>query len=271
MSQTHAVVTDLDGTVVRADGTVSPDTLAAAAALRARGIPLVAATARTPAGLRALEPLVPYLSLAVCCSGALGYHPGDDRAVWREHFTADAVARLLAGTAVHLPGAGLAAYDGSTWFLTPQYRAIRVSGHRGPTELTAHDALRDVDACAFAVCHPDLGPQELIGALRAAGVDQASASLSQAGTLVVEVTPAGIDKASGVRRALDVLGVAPDRAIAFGDMPVDIPMFGAVGLGVAMADAHPAVLAAAGEVTGSVADDGFARCLERLRVVGPLR
>jgi hydroxymethylpyrimidine pyrophosphatase-like HAD family hydrolase len=68
-----AVVTDLDGTIVRADGMISEATVSACQALRAQGIPVIAATARSPAGVRALTELTPHLTLTVCCGGSLGY------------------------------------------------------------------------------------------------------------------------------------------------------------------------------------------------------
>lgn len=57
--QIRAVVTDVDGTIAREDGLVSAATLRASRALTAVGVPLVAATARTPIGLVALQPLSP--------------------------------------------------------------------------------------------------------------------------------------------------------------------------------------------------------------------
>jgi hypothetical protein len=51
--------------------------------------------------------------------------------------------------------------------------------------------------------------------------------------------------------------------MAFGDMPNDVPMLRWAGHGVAMANAHADVLAAADEVTGTNAEDGVAQVLER--------
>ncbi|MER6931822.1 HAD family hydrolase, partial [Streptomyces halstedii] len=56
----------------------------------------------------------------------------------------------------------------------------------------------------------------------------------------------------------------PAGAVAFGDMPNDLPMFRLCGRGVAMADAHPELLAEADEITLSNDDDGVAVVLERL-------
>ena len=52
--------------------------------------------------------------------------------------------------------------------------------------------------------------------------------------------------------------------IAFGDMPNDLPMLAWAGHAVAVANAHPDVIAAHDEVTASNDEAGVARVLERL-------
>src|SRR5690348_4282178 len=141
----HAVVTDLDGTVVRRDGTVSAATLHAVHALQERGIPVVAATARTPAGVDALHTLSPLLTFAVCCGGAVGYVPATATRAWCERIPAGVVADLLDFVARRLPSAGLAAYDGVQWRMTAAYRTMRPSGHKGPAFVVPAAALLAVD------------------------------------------------------------------------------------------------------------------------------
>jgi Cof subfamily protein (haloacid dehalogenase superfamily) len=267
VSRVEAVVTDLDGTVVRGDGTVSEATLHAAAALRRRGVPLIAATARTPAGLDALRALVPYLDLAVCCSGAVGYAPGSAPLVWCERLDRDVIAELVTMVVELLPEAGLAAFDGSGWQMTAAYQGIRVSGHEGPTSVAELRTVAEVNACALVVVHPELTSQQMIDVLRRGGLATTRIGLHSAGARFVEVTAGRVDKASGVRRALRELGVAPDRAIAFGDMPIDVPMFSAVGRSYAMADAPEGVRAAATATTATVEEDGFAQTLAALGLV----
>jgi hydroxymethylpyrimidine pyrophosphatase-like HAD family hydrolase len=58
--------------------------------------------------------------------------------------------------------------------------------------------------------------------------------------------------------------VAFDEVMAFGDMPNDVPMLRWAGHGVAVANAHADVLAAADEVTTGNDDAGVARVLERV-------
>jgi hydroxymethylpyrimidine pyrophosphatase-like HAD family hydrolase len=80
----------------------------------------------------------------------------------------------------------------------------------------------------------------------------------------VELQPCGVTKATGLALAAQRLGIAAERALAFGDMPNDIPMFDWAGYGVAMANAHAELKAVAHEVTTSNEDDGVAVVLERL-------
>jgi hypothetical protein len=80
---------------------------------------------------------------------------------------------------------------------------------------------------------------------------------------LVEILPLGISKATGVEEIARPLGIGADEAVAFGDMPNDVPMLLRVGHGVAMGNAHPATVAAADEVTSPNTEDGVARVLER--------
>jgi len=166
-----------------------------------------------------------------------------------------------------MPAAGLAAFDGFGWRMSADYQTLREDGHAGSVSVVDAAALVEVDACAMVVAHPDWDPPRVIAALRAGGFDRSRVGLTYAGTEFVEVTAPSVDKASGVVRALETLGVRPQRALALGDMPIDIAMFTAVGHSVAMADAPEEVRAAATWQTSNVEDDGFARALERLGLV----
>lgn len=89
-------------------------------------------------------------------------------------------------------------------------------------------------------------------------------NVTMAGEHTVELQPPGIDKASGLARAAEVLDLPASSTIAFGDMPNDVPMFAWAAHGVAMANAHRELVAVADELTLSNEDDGIAVVLERL-------
>ena len=201
MVEFDAVVTDLDGTVIRRDGTVSGATVRAAAALAEQGVPLVAATARTPSGIRVVETLLPYVSLAVCCSGAIGYRPATGEQLWRDRLSLPAASDLTSSVLRCWPQAGLATYDGVRWRMTPRYQAVRSSPHKGPTAVVDRDGLLDGWPCAMAICHPSLTADELIVVLTRDGIGAPDVTFHRAGVQIVEVTAGGVDKGSGVHRA----------------------------------------------------------------------
>ena len=59
-------------------------------------------------------------------------------------------------------------------------------------------------------------------------------------------------------------GISAHEVLAFGDMPNDIPLLRWAGHGVAVANAHPDVLAAVADHAPANDDDGVAQVLEKL-------
>jgi hydroxymethylpyrimidine pyrophosphatase-like HAD family hydrolase len=79
----------------------------------------------------------------------------------------------------------------------------------------------------------------------------------------VTLVPAGVSKASGLARVAARLGVDRSEVLAVGDGDNDRAMLRWAGRGIAMGQAPPQVHADADESTGTVAEDGLARALER--------
>jgi hydroxymethylpyrimidine pyrophosphatase-like HAD family hydrolase len=74
-----------------------------------------------------------------------------------------------------------------------------------------------------------------------------------------------VDKATGLWVVAEAVGVDPADVLVFGDMPNDLPMFAWAGWSrVAVANAHPSVLAVADEVTLTNDEDGVAVYLDKL-------
>lgn len=264
----RAVVTDLDGTIVGDDDTVTAATLDAAAALAALRIPLVLATARTPAGVLALGALIRHVDIAVCCGGALAWLPTDGRPLWQDRIEAMTAKTIVHGVTVALPGAGVAAYDGQRWMMTATYAAQRHGRVHGPWDVVAAGQIDLRRACMLSVCHAGYGAAELAELLvRDVGISRAQVTMTWPDTALLDIAPPNVDKCMGVRRALTWLDVAPSDAVAFGDMPNDLPMFQLCGHAVAVSNAHPDVRAAADLITGSVDADGFARALYDLGIL----
>jgi Cof subfamily protein (haloacid dehalogenase superfamily) len=257
----QAVVTDLDGTVVRSDFSISPATLEALDLVKAAGIAFVIATARTPQGLEHFQALAQRTAMAVCCSGAIGWSSHDKTRAWMDEMAAPEIRRVVE-LAVGA-GAGVASFDGALWRMTGEYYRLSPTQPHGPTRMVVDSAeLVATPCCTMAVRHQD-GDLGRIAALVASGAD--SAALSHVGrSTVLDVTAEGVDKGTGTRRALETLGLAPGAAISFGDMPNDLAMFRATGRSYCVGTADPAVMSAATAVLPSVEDDGFARKIAEL-------
>lgn len=261
----QAVVADLDGTVVRPDGQISDATLAALDSLRAAGIPLVLATARTPPGVEHLSQLASRAALAVCCSGAIGWSPAEQSTLWSERLE-PVVVRQVVGLAVDA-GAGVAGFDGELWRMTARYNALSPGAPRGPVRVPVDAGeLAEIACVTMAVRHADGGLDKLEALLQAESVPCAQSHAG--GSVILDVTPVGVDKGTGVCQALGHLGVPPAAAVGFGDMPNDIPLFRAVGRSYAVGSAHDAVVGAADEVLPDVLADGFATKLGELKAAG---
>jgi hydroxymethylpyrimidine pyrophosphatase-like HAD family hydrolase len=84
------------------------------------------------------------------------------------------------------------------------------------------------------------------------------------GAWTVEVSAAGVNKATALAELCSELWIDASEVLAMGDYPNDLPMLEWAGRAVAVANAHPDVLAAADEITASNDDDGVAVVLERL-------
>ncbi|MFI8963196.1 HAD family hydrolase [Streptomyces sp. NPDC053493] len=257
------VATDLDGTLLRADDSVSDRTRDALAAATAAGAAHIVVTGRAVPWTRHILDDLGYEGLAVCGQGAQVYHAGEHRLL-----TSLTLDRQLAGLALSKieaevgPLAVAASRDGleGDVLIGPGYRT-----HEGPLPYVPYEDPRELWSAPLTklyIQHPELGDDELTRIAReTAG---ALVGVVMAGPGIVEIVPLGLSKATGLSLAARRLGVKAAETIAFGDMPNDIPMFGWAAHGVAMANAHEELKAVADEVTGSNEEDGIAVVLERL-------
>lgn len=89
------------------------------------------------------------------------------------------------------------------------------------------------------------------------------ASTTLAGEAFIELAAPGVGKDAALAQLAGDRGITPGEVVAFGDHLTDVGMLAWAGLGVAVANAHAAALAAADEITASN-DDDDALVLERL-------
>ncbi|MGW7588531.1 HAD family hydrolase [Streptomyces rubiginosohelvolus] len=257
------VATDLDGTLLRPDDTISARSRAALGLASASGARHLIVTGRPVPGIRALLADLAYTGLVVCGQGTQLYDADAGRllrSVALDREAADtALGKIEAEVGAVFAAVDQDGVDGVT---------LIEAGYRMPNptlpaqRVGSREALWARPVIKVLVRHPELGDDALAAVARGAVGDLATVTMAGPGT--VELAPRGVDKGTGLAAAAELLGIGAERTVAFGDMPNDLPMFAGSGLRVAMGNAHPELRAAADEVTLSNAGDGVAVVLERL-------
>ncbi|MFF5357954.1 HAD family hydrolase [Streptomyces scabiei] len=256
------IATDLDGTLLRSDDSISRRTREALTAATAAGAAHIVVTGRAVPWTRHVLDDLGYTGLAVCGQGAQVYDAGEHRLLTAvtldRQLAAVALAKIEAAVGpLHL-AAGRAGLEGEV-LVGPGYA---LHGSLPTTPLTNVSDLWAAPLNKIYIQHPTLTTDELAEASRqAAG---GFVTVAMAGEGILELLPLGLTKATGLSLAARRLGAKRTDTIAFGDMPNDIPMFTWSAHGVAMANAHADLKAVADEVTTSNDDDGIAEVLDRL-------
>ncbi|WP_030170323.1 Cof-type HAD-IIB family hydrolase [Spirillospora albida] len=257
------IATDLDGTIVRSDGTVSARTVDALARVEAAGSTLVMVTGRPPRWMRDIAAAVAHHGVAICANGAVRYDLHTETVLSADliepEVLAEAVGRLRAidpdlRFAVEYPGSFV--YEDS--HILHRWNA-KVLGGRAVDDATLVSR-GGVKLLAF---HPDADPDVL--AEKAEQVLEGIVTVTHSsGRGLLEMSAPGVTKASALAAFCTERGIGAADVVSFGDMPNDLPMLTWAGTSYGVANAHPLVRAAATHTTGSNDDDGVAQVLERL-------
>jgi Cof subfamily protein (haloacid dehalogenase superfamily) len=251
---------DLDGTLLRPDGTLSGRTRAALERARSAGIRVVLVTARGPRSVRLLAAELGLDGSAICSNGAITLDLVSGKVMRAQPLGAEVAARLVRELRSRLPGILFAA-ESEEIALEPGFAAW---GWEPPPGTRYADGLELVTepVAKLIVRHETHALEAIAEAARElAGSD---AAVTIPGPWTVEISAAGVSKAAALAELCAGLGVAPEEVVAFGDYPNDVLMLEWAGHAVAVANAHPDVLRAADEITASNVDDGVALVLERL-------
>ena len=256
---------DLDGTLLRSDRTISERSRRAIATASAAGIEVVVVTARSPRSVGAFAADAGIGGIAICANGAILFDLGARAIVAHEPLPADVALRVAQGLRTRVPGVAFGWELELRFGSEPAYEAWRdparwprPEGSFAPCDVSVWG--RPMTKLLARLPGADVG--EMLAVARDVGGDEVVATL--AGHEYVEVMSRGVAKEAALARLATERGLVADDVVAFGDHLTDIGMLAWAGVGVAVANAEPEVLAAADEVTASNDDDGVALVLERL-------
>jgi len=264
MGEIRLVASDLDGTLLRPDETVSERTRDAIAAARRAGITLVLVTGRPPRSLASIAARIGVGGIAICANGAVVWDLDAATMVDSAPLAAELAAGLVRGLRQAIPGAlfavelerGFGREAGWTDGALPPATRVADREAADAPELVTGPVVK------LLLRHPTLPFAEVASRAREAVGEQAV--VTWAGTRIVEISAAGVTKAWALQRLCARLGIDRDEVLAMGDMENDLAMLAWAGHSVAVANAQQNVLDAADEVTAANVDDGVAMVLERL-------
>ena len=265
MTTPRLVATDLDGTIVRSDGTISDRTREAIARVEQAGVPFVMVTGRPPRWMAPIADATGHRGVAVCANGALVYDLHTERVVRSWMLDPSDALEVVEALRRELPGIAFAVEKGPTDGSPGGFARESAYVPRWDSAELEVQELEDMlagGAVKLLARHEEMGSDALLAAARSQ-VGALVEATHSSGDGLLEISAAGVSKASGLAHLAEERGVEAADVIAFGDMPNDLPMLAWAGRGIAVANAHPEVLAAAGEVTASNDDDGVAQVLER--------
>jgi Cof subfamily protein (haloacid dehalogenase superfamily) len=252
------VISDVDGTLVRHDKSLHPETIKAAQELRDAGITLCLISSRPPRGMEMfLEPLGITTPHAGFNGGQIV--AADNKTILDELVIPEDAARQAVE---HMTAAGLDVwvFAGSGWY---------VKGGDGP--YVAHEA--EVTRNTFTVVE-DFSPYlattnkimssskdlDLVGRVEAElqALLGDAASVNRSSPYYCDVTHVDANKGHAALALAKIVGVEPAAMACLGDMNVDIPMLKVAGLSIAMGNAAETVKAAAMVITGTNDEAGWA-------------
>jgi Cof subfamily protein (haloacid dehalogenase superfamily) len=263
------VATDLDGTIVRADGTVSARVVAALGAVLDRGVPWVFVTGRPPRWMHDVAQATAHHGIAICANGALVYDLHDEVILERFEIATELALETVSRLRAVMPAAVFAVEHGQGFRHESAYlpRWERA-------DLVVTDTVEEllVEPVAKLLVRDETSTGDAMLALAQASVGElVTVTHSNPVDCLLEISAPGVTKATTLARLAAEHGVDAGGVLAFGDQPNDLAMLRWAGTAYAMRGGHPDVLAAVESHAESVEEDGVARIVERYLADGTIR
>lgn len=262
------VATDLDGTLLRSDKTISADTYRVIHDLTDAGVMFVPASGRQFYSMTRVLRQLDFAGTLVSANGAIGVTLPDERVRFSVELQVEPMRRIINALKAEVPQLRIAAVRDIGRVLLGEYGYVELMrpgdhdrGDQGVPEASLDEVLSEPSVKLVARAPgwsiPDL--HALADSFAVPGV-----TITDAGAPFIEILGEGVNKSTGLQRLCELEGIDASEVMAFGDWVNDVEMLEWAGVGVAVADAHPAALAAADRVTTSNDEDGVGIVLKEL-------
>lgn len=263
------IVSDIDGTLLRSDGTVSPHTVEVIHAAQARGVLFSVCSGRYPEHADVILRTFGIRGLVCGNNGATLWDARTDTALCDHLIDAEAAQRVREALEkldinfmtycrkyVGARNADILRLAQSAYgpVLKADYHVAFAAGSSALDEALRRGVNKFY--CQFDTA--DQRERLLIALWAISGL-----CVTTSGRSNVEIIPAECSKAGGVAEMANLYHVAMENVMTIGDYENDVPMLRAAGLGVAMGNANAAVQAQADCVTDTNDQDGLAKAIEK--------
>jgi Cof subfamily protein (haloacid dehalogenase superfamily) len=263
MTRIALVVSDVDGTLLTKDKTLTDGAKAAVRRLRDAGIGFTITSSRPTIGMRFLiAPLAITLPVGAFNGSCI---VGPQLNPIERHLIPPAAARRCLEVLNEF-GVDIWLFTSDLWltrrpdgeYVPHEKRAIRadptiVADFSPYLEAACKIVGSSADAALLQRC--EIAMQRALGA-------EATAVRSQ--SYYLDVTPPGCDKGTFVEAMAKRLAISTDAVATIGDMQNDLAMFKKSGMSVAMGNATDEVKKRATHVTASNEDEGFAKAIDMI-------
>jgi Cof subfamily protein (haloacid dehalogenase superfamily) len=256
-----AVVSDVDGTLVRSDKSLTPRTIETVRNLRTAGIKFAIVSSRPPRGLKTVIERLAITAPVAGFNGGVIVSP--ELSVIARHLIAPDVARRAVDL-IEASGANAWIFSGDQWLVRDRNGA-RVALEERTVEFppTAIDEFTNVigTAAKIVAVSDDF---TLLTKLQ----DQVRNSLGRDANVVrsqkyyLDITHPLANKGNALLELARLMAVSPADTAVVGDGENDMDMFIQAGLSIAMGNASAEVRAAADFVTGGNNGDGAAAAID---------
>ena len=257
------IAIDLDGTLLRSDDTLGTETGAAIAEALAQGVKVVICTARPPRGTKAIYDSLGLDTLVINHNGAVIQDPIEGK-VWFHEPMKGSLAKQVVQLARNVDSdlaVGVEVYDTFHIDRKSKRLAEEVSLGAGDEQPNAFDTLFEQPITKIAL----VGKSGSLGGVQMAlmRVGSGRVGIAYSNMRLLQVMHHGVDKASGLKRVANYYGIPPERVMAIGDAPNDIPMINWAGLGVVVENCWDEARRHAQMIVPSNDNDGVATAIRR--------
>jgi Cof subfamily protein (haloacid dehalogenase superfamily) len=253
----------MDRTILPSSLELSPATVRAIARVRRAGIEAIIATGRMFASTRPYAHQLGITAPVICYQGALIVDPVTGE--WLQHRPIDVPVALEVIAAVRREGFHMNVYVDDQLCVekpTPEARTYAEHARLEMVVVGNFDTWLHQPTTKIVIVGEPGALDDLEQRLRSRFDDRLFIAKSL--PIFLEVASPGVSKGAALHFVCERLGIDPAATIAFGDGANDLELLEAAGLGVAVADAEPALLRIADWTVPPVGQDGVAGFLDRL-------